>query len=225
MSIQAAVRNAERVASIVAESPVVEDTLWAHPAVAYLRAMPGYKKDAAAAGGTKLHAVAEAMGKGEKPDVDDATYPMAEQYYRGFIEKHRPQFHPDYIEFMVVSVEHEYAGTMELACRIGEDLWLLDVKTSTKDIGLGPRDFPYTETTLQLAAGHFADFVGKPDDPKRYAIPPATRFGVIAVTATECELVEYSVTPADFSTFLACRNVWGWNRDRRGEAKRGLVAA
>lgn len=220
---KAAVRNADMLAQMVAQTPVSESSLAGHPAVAFLKGIPGYMSDKAAALGTSLHAVGEALGKGQKPDVDDETRPLAEAYYRGFIQRYRPKFHPDYVEFMVASVEYGYAGTMDMACRIGDDIWLLDIKTSSKPITPDSRGFPYSETALQLAAGRWADFAGKPNDPKRYPIPQATRFGVVAVNQSACELVEYSVTPRDFETFLALRTAWSWKQERKPEVKVGFV--
>ena len=221
----AAVRNVHIVTQMVEQQPVTEGALAYHPAVQYLKGIPGYQRDKAADIGTRVHAVGEALGKGQKPKVDEDIMPMAVAYYRGFIERYRPRFHPDYVEFKVASIEHDYAGTMDMACRIGDEVWLLDIKTSTKEIGLGERDFPYSETALQLAAGRFAEFVGKPGDPKRYPIPPATRFGVVAVTAEGCELVEYRVTPQDWETFLALRTAWGWLKDRKANVKVGIPEA
>ena len=221
---KAAVRSLSIVNGMVATFPVVGDPTSSHPAVKFLAGVPGYKKDEAAKLGTGVHAVGEALNRGDAPSVSDTVRPLAERYYRGFIESYRPQFHPDYIEFMVASVKYEYAGTMDMVCRIGGEVFLLDIKTSSKKIDLSPKGFPYPDTALQLAAGRWADFMGKPNDPKRYPIPPITRCGVVAVTPDDCQLIEYDVTPEDFRTFLAARKAWGWTQHRKEEVKRGPVA-
>lgn len=220
----AAVRNVNIVTQMLEQQPLTPGSLGIHPAVQYLKGIPGYQRDKAADMGTRLHAVGEALSHGEKPVIDDDILPMAEAYVRGFIEKHKPKFHPDYIEYMVVSLEHQYAGTMDMTCRIGDDIWLLDIKTaSDKPIGIDQRSFPYSSTALQLAAGRWADFMGRPNDSTRHPIPEATRFGVVAVTKTDCEVVEYAVTPADFETFLALRNAWGWDKTRKDAIKTGIL--
>jgi len=201
---KAAVRNFSTVMSMLdakdVSAGVPEPELDSHPAVGYLKAMPGWERDKAANIGSAIHRLAEAHARNEKYTPTDEEAPYVEAFIRGFVEKHKPQFHRDYIEYMVYSEEHRYGGTMDVACRIGDDVWLIDYKTS-KGI--------YAETSLQLAAGHYAQFVGKPDDPKKYKIPPATRFGVVHIRPEGAYLAEYPMKPAAWEAFLACRALWG----------------
>jgi hypothetical protein len=85
--------------------------------------------------------------------------------------------------------------------RINGEIWLLDYKT-----GSGA----YAETALQLAALHHADWAGLPNDPKKYALPKATRFGVLHVRPEQAELIPYDVTAREFEAFLACRYLTEW---------------
>lgn len=211
----AAVRNWDTVAKMVAQQPPVEEQLAYHPAMAYLKATPGYQRDAAALAGTTVHAIAEDYAKGQEPTIPAEYAAFAEAFIRDFIEKHRPVFHPLYVEAMVY---HEgdrdclpYGGTMDLFCQIDGETWLIDHKTN--------KSGAYPETALQLAAGRYAQFIGRPDDPKRYAIPPATRFGVLWIRPEGAELIPYSVTPRDFQAFTALRLAWDWVNNRSKEVK------
>ena len=201
---KAAVRNAADVLKMLSTSEVTngipEAALDSHPAVAYLKAMPGYERDKAADIGSAIHRIAEDYAHDRKPTVTEEQAPYLEAFITGFVEKHQPKFHPDYIEYMVYSEEHGYGGTMDVACRIGDDVWLIDYKTS-KGI--------YPETSLQLAAGHYADFMGKPGDPEKYKKPPATRFGVVHIRPEGAYLAEYPMRPAAWKAFLAARTLWG----------------
>jgi hypothetical protein len=88
-----------------------------------------------------------------------------------------------------------------MAAKINGEVWLIDIKT-----GKGT----YAETALQLAGLHFADWAGRPNDPKKYALPKATRFGVLHVRPEQAELIPYDVTLLEFQAFLACRELTTW---------------
>ena len=203
----AAVRNHAAVAQMVAQSPVNEETLAYHPGVAYLKAMPGYQRDSAADVGTRLHAWAEAWGKGESPEVDEDIRPWAASLYRGFFEMFKPNVIDT--EFMVYhkgeGIILPYGGTMDLLCEIDGELWLIDYKTS-KGV--------YPETALQLAAGQYAQFIGRPDDGTEYPLPMAPRHGVVWVRPEGTSLVEYDITPREFQAFAAARMAWDWVHNR-----------
>lgn len=212
---KAAIRNWKVVAQMVNEQPPIEDQLSYHPAVAYLKATPGYQRDAAANAGTMVHAIAEAIAKGEKPDVPDEYGDFARSFMRDFIEKYKPTFHPLYVEAMVYHDGDEqvlpYGGTMDLFCRIGDDIVLLDHKTTKSGV--------YPETALQLAAGRYARFIGLPGDPKKHVIPKVDRCAVLWIRPEGAELIPYDVTPREFQAFTAARMAWDWVNNRAKEVK------
>ena len=116
----AAIRNWDTLRSMVAQYPPNGDLAY-HPAVSFLKATPGYQRDAAADIGTRVHAVAEALAKGEKPSVDEDTLAFAEAYVRDFLEPMKPKFHPLYTEAMVYHSGADgsvlpYGGTMDAFC-------------------------------------------------------------------------------------------------------------
>lgn len=215
---KAAVRNLSALSGMAAQYPIPDDDdkLGYHPAVNFLKATPGYQRDAAADIGTRVHAVAEALAKGEKPRVDDDTLAFAEAYVRDFLEPLKPRFHPLYTEAMVYhsggdGIVLPYGGTMDAFCEIDGTVWLIDYKTN--------RSGAYPETALQLAGGRYAEFIGRPGDEKRYPIPKVERCGVLWVRPEGAELIEYSVTPQEFQAFTACRLMWHWVNVRSKEVR------
>jgi hypothetical protein len=211
----AAIRNWQTVAKMVSDQPPIEDQLAYHPAVAYLKATPGYQRDRAANAGTVVHAIAEAIAKGERPVIPDEYEDFARAFIRDFIEKYKPKFHPLYVEAMVyhtgADVVLPYGGTMDLFCQIGDDIVLLDHKTTKSGV--------YPETALQLAAGRYAEFIGKPDDDKKYAIPKVDRCAVLWIRPEGAELIPFDVTPREFQAFSAARMAWDWVNIRAKEVK------
>lgn len=167
-------------------------------ATKWLSAIPDYQRDTAAELGTLVHALAEAIARGIEIEVDPTTEPFVTAILRW-----RAAYKPQVLnaEYMVYSETHRYGGTADMACRINGETWLIDIKS-----GKGA----YSETGLQLAALHNADFAGRPNDPKKYAIPKATRFGVLHVRPEGAELIPYQVTQDEFGAFLACRVLHDW---------------
>jgi len=215
---KAALRNFETVRGMVAQYPVPPDDerLADHPAVSFLKATPGYQRDAAGDLGTRVHILAEALTGGKKPVIADDVAPFAEAYIRDFLEPHKPKFHELYVEAMVYHSGRDgivlpYGGTMDVFCRIGEETWLLDYKTSRSGV--------YPETALQLAAGRYAEFIGRPGDPKRYPVPKVDRCGVVWIRPEGAQLIEYKADPQEFQAFAACRLLRHWIDERSKEVK------
>lgn len=211
----AALRNWDAVRAMVEQYPPSGELAF-HPAVSFLKATPGYQRDAAADLGTRVHAIAEAVAKGEKPRVDDDTMAFAEAYIRDFLEPYKPKFHALYTEAMVYHSGADgsslpYGGTMDTFCEIDGTVWLIDYKTT--------KSGAYPETALQLAAGRFAEFIGRAGDPKRYPVPNVGRCGVLWVRPEGAELIPYRVTAREFQAFTACRLLWDWVNLRSKEVK------
>lgn len=218
----AALRNWGTLQSMIAQYPVNDEALATHPAVSFLKGVPGYQRDAAADIGTRVHAVAEAMQRGEDPIIEDDVAPFADAYVRDFLTRYQPTFHPLYTECMVYHSGQDgtvlpYGGTMDVICRIkdpvldAEETWLIDFKTSKSGV--------YPETGLQLAAGRYAEFIGRPGDPKRYPVPKVDRCGVVWIRPEGAHLIEYRVSPQEFQAFTACRLLWHWVHERAQEVK------
>jgi hypothetical protein len=152
------------------------------------------------------------------PDVPDEAAPYMTMFAVDFLLKYAPTY--EHVETMVYSEAGAYGGTLDAICMIGGQRWLIDYKTSDKPIGKSPTMFPYADVALQLAALGFADFIGKPQDPTRYPIPHIDKYGVVAITPNDCQLIEYQVTDAEWQTFLRLRGIHEWVKTRKGAVKR-----
>lgn len=169
-------------------------------AVEFVKMSTDRRRDKAGRRGTNVHQIAEQIVRGQTPEIpeDLAAYVVS---YRAFLREWQPKFVA--VEKMVVNLTHGYAGTFDAFAKIGNERWLLDIKTST---GV------YAETALQLSAYAAAEFIGVPGDPTRYRVPRAQRFGVIHVTEQSAELVPMTVTRETFRRFLEARNLWQWTQ-------------
>src|SRR5438128_11207094 len=94
-----------------------------------------------------------------------------------------------------------------MIAKLGGQTWLIDLKTSKGY---------YAETAMQLAAYANADFIGLPDDPKRYRLPPIDRYAVLHLRpeayASGYSLVEYNVGQPEFAAFLSALSLSAWSK-------------
>lgn len=205
-----AVRNLEMVTQMVAQGGP-------DAAIKWVASTPDYQRDTSADLGTRIHALAEAITRGQEVTYADEEAPFIASYLK-WIADNKPR--PVNAEFMVYSEAHQYGGTADVAFWLDGELWLADYKTGKA---------AYSETALQLAGLRYADWAGRPGDPKKYAIPPATRYGVVHVRPERTELIPYQVGPEDFAAFLACRALHRWTTERAPFVKSvqpvGVVAA
>jgi len=167
-------------------------------AVQLLRRAAETQRDKAAGIGSEVHSLAESLVKGQQVTVPPDLAPYVTAYLNW-----QAAFAPEFlaVEEMVFSASGRYAGTLDCICVIAGETWLLDIKTSKGT---------YAETALQLAAYANADFIGRPGDPEKYAIPPIDQYGVIHVRPEGAELIPYDVTPEDFEAFMAFRRGHDW---------------
>jgi hypothetical protein len=166
----------------------------------WLKRIPDYQRDTAADIGTRVHALAEQINRGLEPAVSTDEEPFIDAYRR-FLIAFRPRFLA--VEAMVVSLRHQYGGTLDAVCVIEDDVWLVDLKTG---VGL------YPETGLQLAAYGAADFIGRPGTARRFRLPRPTRYGAIHVRPEGARLVDYHVDRGTFAAFLEARRLYAWQQ-------------
>ena len=93
-------------------------------AVEWLKRIPDYTRDTAADLGTAVHAMAEAIGRGEPAAVDETLRPYLAAYRRDFLDAFAPRFLA--VEAMVCSERYEYGGTADAFAEIDGEIWLLD---------------------------------------------------------------------------------------------------
>lgn len=183
----------------------------------WVSSISDYQRDSAADLGTRVHAMAEAIGKGDDPMVETELLPYGEQYRR-FLDSEDPFLIE--VEYMGVNRQHGYAGTGDIIAYINGEVWCLDIKTFTKP-GPVPKTY-YPSTGMQLAACSRFDFIGKPNDPTEYPMPEVERHGVLLLGTSDYRLIPYKVTDATFAAFLATLDLYAW---KTGEAKRIVGAA
>lgn len=194
----ASIRNLDTLATMVKTAGIDSAARW-------LATIPGYQRDTAANLGSDVHALAEAISKGQDVLIPEEVAPFLAAF-----QAWRNEWSPRYLaaEEMVCSLKHGYAGTLDAIVEIAGETWLVDYKTS-KGV--------YPETALQLAAYAHADFIGRPGIAHRFRLPRATQHAVLHLTRDGYEFVPFEVTPDTFRAFLAAKDLWAW---REGEAKR-----
>jgi hypothetical protein len=170
-------------------------------AVEWLKKIPDYQRDVSADLGTRVHAVAEALARGESVGIADDVRPFIAAYRRDFLEAFCPRFLA--VEAMVCSPRYEYGGTADAFVEIDGEIWLLDYKT-----GAGV----YPDSALQLSGLARAQFIGRTDDPTPYPVPPATRFGILHVRPEGARLLPVVVDRQTVAAFLDARRLFAWDQ-------------
>lgn len=173
-------------------------------AVSFLTKAATQQRDKAANVGTEVHAIADAINRGQTVDVAPEIEPYVDSY-RAFLRAFEPRFLAT--EEMVCSLKHRYAGTLDAIAVIAGETWMWDNK-SAKGV--------YPETALQLSAYSRADFIGRAGVARKYKIPPIDQYGVLHLRPEGFELVPYTVTDETFRAFLAARLLHSW---REGQGK------
>ena len=177
-------------------------------AMDWLAGIPDFIRDTAGDLGSGVHAKAEAISRNQEVVVPSEQIPFIKGY-RQFLEDYQPDFIS--LERYVFS-EKGYGGTYDWLARMQmrnrRVVVLGDTKTS-KDV--------YPEIGLQLAALGNADWVGLPEDPKKYKLPKIDTYAVLHIRpdkyARGYRLIEYRVRPEDYEAFLACLQLTTWKNN------------
>lgn len=185
-------------------------------AIKWLKDQRWQKTGEAAARGTDVHRVAEALHLGEVVEYDEAIEPFVTQYCR-FLEDFRPEF--QMAEAPVYNLTWRYAGTLDGIAVIDGKAVVVDIKTTAHGPDSGKSRPPFPEVALQLTLYRNAELVGLLADRKeiqyrRYYVfnpeaeaqpMPETEGGVCIVISPE----DYMVVPVDTSerVWKACRHV------------------
>lgn len=95
-------------------------------AIDLLKGAPWRNRDQAAAIGTRVHGIVEDILSGYEPDIPEGTKPQVQAY----LDYHQ-EFCPVnlFSEVTVFNYTVGYAGTLDLIQRLGDETWLIDIKT------------------------------------------------------------------------------------------------
>lgn len=161
---------------VVANLREVDDTvtqLGDAGSIAWLSDLPNQAAKIARERGTAVHALAVDIIKGEPVQVDDPALLPYVEGYTAWLDAFDVE--PLGVEVNVARRGvRPYAGRFDLYARIGDDRWLLDLKTSR---GV------YGETAVQLGGYARADFWADDEHPDvEHDMPPIDRIGVVHVT-------------------------------------------
>lgn len=165
-------------------------------------------KEAAGEAGDKVHQGVNRLANGGTVAMEDLfTNPnsgereelSADEYWRlmTFMEWWR-KYNPELIraEYTVWHEKHRYAGTVDLLVRIGDQAWLVDVKTSSQI-------WPSME--MQVSAYKHADPL----------LPKGVKLAILQVGYRYNKIQKWKFTevPDRFPLFLATRKIWKHETD------------
>ena len=159
--------------------------------------------------GSLFHSWAEAVNRGEEPPIPAELSEECMGYLR-WRDEAKPTIR--LVEQMVISTtRYGFGGTFDMLAGLDGQTWLLDIKTS-KTVA-DRRGRVWRDMRMQLAAYAHAEFIGRPNDLKRYRIPKVERYGIVHVTAAGTRLVEAAVTPSDWAAFIAALVLYNHDKE------------
>lgn len=199
VTADAALANLDRLSGMVKEDGLAPTKSW-------LTAHATAESDRAKDLGTRVHLLAEQISRGADPTLDEIEAPFVEAYRRYLVD-HQPQYKS--LEQFTCNLALGYGGTFDFLAVIDDKLTLGDVKT-----GKGV----YPETRIQLAALGMAEFIGRPNDPKRYRMPKVEQYVILHVRpeayAKGYQLYRVNVNEADREAFRGALSIYRWAEQR-----------
>lgn len=169
---------------------------------------PDAKRNAAAVKGTRIHALADKLARGEQVEVPEELAGHVESCVKFLNEwdadtvwTEAPVYHEKYL----------YAGTLDLIAHLKGERWLLDFKTSASGA--------YGDTAFQLAAYRFATHLLDGDAVR--PMPEVDRCGVIWLRSDGYDLYPYDAGESVWRQFLYIQQTAkaaAESRDYKGDA-------
>lgn len=177
-------------------------------AIDYLKRSPDRSTGKAADMGTEVHDLLETLARGEKigrihPDVKPYV-----QGWRDFNEEFEPEYL--FIEETVWSNTYGYAGSFDAIVRIGEDIIMLDNKTTRSGV--------HEEVALQMSAYTSADHILHADGTTS-PLPEITAAAVLHLRPEQTQLVPVAIGDHIFAAFKALLAVHTWDK----ETSKGVI--
>jgi hypothetical protein len=154
-----------------------------------LIAAPNANRDTAAVRGTRVHALADQLARGQQVHVPDELAGHVEACVRFLDDWDVDAIHT---EASVFSPQWGYAGTLDLIADLGGQRWLLDWKTN--------RSGPFGDVAFQLAAYRYAEY--RELDGVLIPMPHVDHCGVVWLRADGYDLYPYETGDDVFRQFL-----------------------
>jgi hypothetical protein len=130
-------------------------------------------------------------------DCDEEVLPFIVQF-AAWTERFKPEFLVS--EGTIFNRKYNYAGTLDLICRIDGINWLIDVKS-----GKGV----YPEFAMQIAAYARGDFIGHQDGTEE-VMPIIDKGAVLHLQRDGYHFIPVSIGKDVFESFLYCRELFRW---------------
>lgn len=176
------------------------------PTKAWLTAHATAESDRAKDLGTRVHILAEQISRGAEPDMDEFEAPYVEAYRR-YLADVQPDIKS--LEQFCANLTLGYGGTFDFLAKLDGRWTLGDIKTGKAH---------YVEARLQLAALGAAEFIGRPNDPKRYPMPKIEQYVILHVRpeayARGYQLYRVLVNDADRAAFRGALDIYRWAEQR-----------
>jgi hypothetical protein len=166
-------------------------------AVQVLKGSPWRKSGRAAERGTDIHAYLESRINGLEPE------PLSGEalVFKSAADAWFDYYAPEAIETELTVFGPDYAGTGDLWCNVGDEVWLLDFKTS-KAI--------YPEAALQLAALWAATLTA---DGEPAPNTPDAQAWVVRIGADKFEMKQVRDLHANYAAFRSALSLWHWQHE------------
>lgn len=163
--------------------------------------------------GQRIHAAIEQILRREPGTIDPRDEAAVAGARAWLNEQVRERgLRPLEVEAFLLHETLGYGGTCDLIAELDGEVWLLDWKTGSSVAT--PDGTVYRDHRLRLAAYANAEFIARPNDPERHALPAITRYGLVHVTDGGTRLYEAIVTPRDWIAFRACLNLHAWAKEK-----------
>lgn len=159
--------------------------------------------------GTQSHNIFERMARGEGPGRLHRDFQVMARHFQEFLDQAQPEFL--HLEETVWSDTHDYAGSFDAIARIGEEVVIIDWKTTQSGV--------HEEVALQLNAYANADRIILAENGESVPMPQIDAAAVLHVRPEGWKLVPVKLDQELFEMFTHLWHVMRWER----ELKRGVI--
>lgn len=194
VTAETAVNQFGTLASFVADGKSEDAVDWLKRA--HMRSVGG-----AADTGSEVHELAERISRGLKlPAIHPDIQPYVD-HFNEFVSIFEPEYL--FIEETVWSDTHGYAGSFDAIARIGNEIVIIDNKTTKSGV--------HAEVAIQLSAYERADYILRPDG-SQVELPKFDAAAVLHLRPEGWQLVPIQTSDEAFGTFLALKEIMDWER-------------